>query len=88
MARPQDHSGLLNRPVRVIGLTVVLLAGAGCDVRRTAVPVSGTVTLDGQPLEGAGLRIFLDGDDLFRGQGYSTAPPTGKSGAFRIDLLP
>ena len=34
------------------------------------------------------MRIFLDNADLFRGQGYATAPPTGKSGAFRIDLLP
>jgi hypothetical protein len=50
--------------------------------------LEGIIEYQGQPLEGAGLRIFLDGADLFRGQGYATAPPTGKSGAFRIDLLP
>lgn len=50
--------------------------------------LEGVIEYQGMPLEGAGLRIFLDGADLFRGQGYSTAPPTGKSGAFRIDLLP
>ena len=50
--------------------------------------LEGVIEYQGKPLEGAGLRIFLDGADLFRGQGYSTAPPTGKSGAFRIDLLP
>ncbi len=50
--------------------------------------LEGVIEYQGRPLEGAGLRIFLDGADLFRGQGYSTAPPTGKSGAFRIDLLP
>jgi len=50
--------------------------------------LEGVIEYQGKPLEGAGLRIFLDAADLFRGQGYSTAPPTGKSGAFRIDLLP
>jgi hypothetical protein len=50
--------------------------------------LEGVIEYQGKPLEGAGLRIFLDGADLFRGQGYSAAPPTGKSGAFRIDLLP
>jgi hypothetical protein len=50
--------------------------------------LEGVIEYQGQPLEGAGLRIFLDGADLFRGQGYSNAPPTGKSGAFRIELLP
>jgi len=50
--------------------------------------LEGVIEYQGKPLEGAGLRIFLDGADLFRGQGYATAPPTGKSGAFRIDLLP
>lgn len=50
--------------------------------------LEGVIEYQGKPLEGAGLRLFLDGADLFRGQGYATAPPTGKSGAFRIDLLP
>jgi len=50
--------------------------------------IEGIIEYQGQPLELAGLRLFLDGADLFRGQGYATAPPTGKSGAFRIDLLP
>jgi hypothetical protein len=50
--------------------------------------LEGVIEYQGKPLEGAGLRIFLDGADLFRGQGYSATPPTGKSGAFRIDLLP
>jgi hypothetical protein len=50
--------------------------------------LEGVVEFEGQPLEGASLRLFLDADDLFRGQGYATTPPTGKSGSFRIDLLP
>lgn len=50
--------------------------------------LEGVIEYGGRPLEGAGLQIFLDGAELFRGQGYATAPPTGKSGAFRIDLLP
>jgi hypothetical protein len=50
--------------------------------------IEGVVEYQGRPLEGAGLRIFLDGKDLFRGQGYAIAPPTGKDGTFRLDLLP
>ena len=39
-------------------LAAVLLAG-GCGYRRAArVPVEGTVTLDGQPLEGASVMLF------------------------------
>jgi hypothetical protein len=50
--------------------------------------LEGVIEYGGKPLEGAGLQLFLDAAELFRGQGYATAPPTGKSGVFRIDLLP
>ena len=50
--------------------------------------LEGVIEYGGKPLEGASLQIFLDGAELFRGQGYASAPPTGKSGSFRIDLLP
>lgn len=50
--------------------------------------LEGVIEYQGRPLEGAGLRIFLDAHDLFRGQGYASAPPTGADGSFRLDLLP
>ena len=50
--------------------------------------LTGVVTLGGQPVEGASVILYLDGKGDFRGMGYSTSPPTGKDGVFRIDFLP
>ena len=50
--------------------------------------LTGVVTYDGQPLAGASVILYLDGKGDFRGMGYSTCPPTGKDGVFRIDFLP
>jgi hypothetical protein len=50
--------------------------------------IAGTLTNGGEPVEGAAVVLYLDGNDDFRGQGYSTSPPTGKNGTFRIDSLP
>src|SRR5438105_13345583 len=51
MRAPHSCRGLLPRSVRLVGLTLLLLAAAGCS--RQPIPVSGTVTLDGKPVEGA-----------------------------------
>lgn len=48
----------------------------------------GTVTYMGEPLDGVYVTLFLDPKTEFRGMGYSTAPPTGKNGMFRVDFLP
>jgi len=48
----------------------------------------GTVTYMGEPLDGVYVTLFLDPKTEFRGMGYSTAPPTGKTGMFRVDFLP
>jgi len=50
--------------------------------------IEGIVEYEGEPLAGATVRLFLDAEELFRGQGYATSPPTVARGAFRIDLLP
>ena len=81
MPVPHAHSGLLHRPMRLVGLTVLLGAAAGCDGRRTPVPVSGTVTLDGKPVEGAIVTFHLLGDDK---EGRPATGQTDKAGAFRL----
>jgi len=48
----------------------------------------GKVTYMGEPLDGVYVSLFLDPASDFRGMGYSTAPPTGKNGMFRVDFLP
>ncbi len=50
--------------------------------------IAGTLTHQGEPLPGARASLYTGGEDNFRGQVHSLAPPTGKSGAFRIDGLP
>jgi hypothetical protein len=50
--------------------------------------VEGTVVYQGEPVEGATVFLYLDNQDNFRGMVYSQAPPTGKSGKFRLDNLP
>jgi hypothetical protein len=74
------HRGLLHRSMQFVGLTVLLAGAAGC-ASRTAVPVCGTVTLDGNPVEGATVTFHLLGDDkecrLATGQ-------TDKAGTFRL----
>lgn len=50
--------------------------------------LSGIVTSGGDPLEGATVSLYPDAEGSFRGPGIATLPPTGKSGAFRVDTLP
>ena len=50
--------------------------------------LSGVVTSGGEPLEGATVSLFPNAEGDFRGQGFATLPPTGKSGVFQIDTLP
>ena len=50
--------------------------------------LSGVVTYMGEPLEGAYVTLYLDARGDFKGMGYSSSPPTGKSGSFRVDFLP
>lgn len=77
----QGHSGRLRRLVRVVGLIVLVGAAAGCDARRLPVPVSGNVTLDGRPVEGATVTFHLLGDDK---EGRPATGQTDKTGTFRL----
>jgi hypothetical protein len=81
MPVPHGHSGRLYRPTRLVELTVLLLTGAGCDGRRTPVPVTGTVTLDGKPVEGATVTFHRIGDDK---DGRLAIGQTDTTGTFRL----
>ncbi len=48
--------------------------------------IEGTVTLDGQPLDGVTIYIYLDSDSSFRGLGYYMSPPTGVDGRFKMRM--
>ncbi len=48
--------------------------------------IEGTVTLDGKPLDGVTLYIYLDSDSSFRGLGYYMSPPTGVDGRFKMRM--
>ena len=74
MRESQNRRGLL------VGLTVVLFAAAGCG-RRPPVPVSGTVTLDGQPVEGATVTFHVLGRDR---EGRPATGQTDKTGTFHL----
>jgi hypothetical protein len=50
--------------------------------------LTGVVTCNGQPVEGVSVILYLDGKNDFRGMGYSTTPPTGKDGVFKMEFLP
>ncbi|HKB03650.1 MAG TPA: carboxypeptidase-like regulatory domain-containing protein [Gemmataceae bacterium] len=81
MPVPHGLPGRLHRLMRLVGLTVLVFAAAGCDGRRTPVPVSGTVTLDGRPVEGAIVTFHLVGDDK---EGRPATGQTDKAGTFRL----
>jgi hypothetical protein len=50
--------------------------------------IAGVVTLDGKPLDGVYVTLYVDAAEDLRGSTYATSPPTGKSGVFRFDYLP
>jgi hypothetical protein len=81
MREPHDHRGLLYRPAPLVGLTVLLFAVAGCGGRRAPAPVSGTVTLDRQPVEGATVTFHALGDDK---EGRPATGQTDQTGTFRL----
>lgn len=53
-----------------------------------AAALSGTVLLNGQPLPGAIVTLYLDTADDLKGQGYRMSLPTGSDGSFFFDGLP
>ena len=81
MSEPHTYRGLLHRPLPLIGLIVLVFAAAGCNSQRTPVPVSGTVTLDGKPVEGATVTFHAVGNDK---EGRPASGQTDKSGTFHL----
>ena len=60
----------LRRPI-ALGLVVVCLVATGCGPSQTLV--TGTVTLDGQPLDQAGLEFHGSGTGGFTGHAFTDA---------------
>jgi hypothetical protein len=77
----RGNTGTLDRPMRLVGLILILGTAAGCEGQRALVPVSGTVTLDGKPVEGATVTFHLLGDDK---EGRPATGQTDKTGTFRL----
>lgn len=50
--------------------------------------IEGQVLLDGKPLAGAYVYLYLDASEDLKGQGYRISPPTGPDGFFAFDGLP
>lgn len=48
--------------------------------------LGGVVTLDGEPIDGAVINVYLDPNEGFRGMGYYMSPPTGVDGRFRLKM--
>jgi hypothetical protein len=70
-------------PIRRLPLTglALLVAASGCGGSLTPVPVSGTVTLDGKPVEGATVTFHAVGNDK---EGKPATGETDKTGTFRL----
>jgi hypothetical protein len=82
---PTDYHPLpRGRTVRLMGLTLLLFALAGCGGRYTPVPVSGVVTLDGEPIAGATVFFYVTGDSK---DGRLATGTTDKEGKFRLSTL-
>src|SRR5438067_11098108 len=84
MREAQRHPVRPGRPLRRAGWLVCLLAAAGCGGKYTPVAVSGVVTLDGKPVEGATVYFYAVGDERDGRPAHGT---TDKEGAFRLSTL-
>ncbi len=78
-------------PFRTAKITINLMVkpknrkSAPCELKGKG-GVEGTVTLDGKPLDGVTLYIYLDSNSSFRGLGYYMSPPTGVDGRFKMRM--
>jgi hypothetical protein len=66
------------------GLAVLFLVPAGCSSRYTPVPVSGIVTLDGQPLDKASVTFYLVGGGK---EGRPASGGTDSTGTFHLSTM-
>lgn len=75
---------LTGRQGLLIGVAWLLLSGTGCAGKFTPVPVSGVVTLDGNPVEGANVVFMAVGDHL---DGRPAQGVTNKDGEFELSTM-
>lgn len=66
------------------GLALLLAVAIGCAGKYTPVPVSGVVTLNGKPVEGATVTFYAVGDEK---DGRPAHGVTNKEGEFRLSTL-
>jgi len=71
-------------PARLAGLLTLVLAAAGCGGKYQPVPVSGRVTLNDKPVEGATVTFVAVGDAR---EGRPAHGVTDKDGLFRLSTL-
>jgi len=71
-------------PVRLTGLLLLVCSMAGCGGKYTPVPVSGVVTLDGKPVEGATVYFYPVGDER---EGRPATGNTDKNGEYRLSTM-
>lgn len=71
-------------PLRLAGLGLLGLVLVGCGGKYTPVPVSGTVTLDGKPLDGATVFFYPVGDAK---EGRVAQGATDKNGEFYLSTM-
>jgi hypothetical protein len=72
------------RPPRLAGALILALAVVGCGGKYKPVPVSGVVTLDGSPVEGATVYFYAVGDEK---EGRPAQGVTDKNGEFRLSTM-
>jgi hypothetical protein len=78
------RASVFTRPARLAGLVFLALAVAGCGGKYKPVPVSGVVTLDGQPIEAATVYFYAVGDER---EGRPAQGITDKNGEFQLSTM-
>jgi hypothetical protein len=74
-----------------VGFSVVRLEQEGAyeeAADKGSGSLAGVVTLNGKPVEGVNVLLYVDDKHDFRGMAYSASPPTRADGMFRFDFLP
>jgi len=84
MRQTPNYRARPGRPLWLAGLAIVLLTAAGCSGKHTPVPVSGAVTLDGEPVSGATVYFYAVGDEK---EGRPAQGTTDQAGEFQMSTL-
>lgn len=85
MPGTQFRGGLSSRHIRLLSTGALLLVLTGCGGKFTPVPVSGLVTLDDKPIEGANVVFMAAGGDQLDGR--MAQGVTNKDGEFKLSTM-